>query len=84
VSPSRDDLAQLAGRLGARARELAAARYRTGAGSAGPGPAPGAESGDLTIADIPMTFEASEMKGRVGYDQDGMVTGLFMLRPDEI
>src|SRR5215475_2527101 len=36
MNPGRDDLAQLAGRLGAKARELAA-RYPTGAGSAGPG-----------------------------------------------
>jgi len=36
---SRDDLADLARRLGAKARDLAA-RYPTGAGSAGPVPAP--------------------------------------------
>ena len=31
-----------------------------------------------------MTFEASEMKGRVVYDQDGKVTGLFVLAKDAI
>jgi Protein of unknown function (DUF3887) len=41
-------------------------------------------AGDLTIVDIPMSFEASEMKGRVVYDQDGKVTGLFVLHPDAL
>ncbi len=41
-------------------------------------------AGDLTIVDIPMTFEASQMKGRVVYDADGKVAGLFVLRPDAI
>jgi len=41
-------------------------------------------AGDLTIVDIPMTFEASEMKGRVVYNADGKVAGLFVLRPDAI
>jgi hypothetical protein len=46
---------------------------------------PGArQAGDLTIVDIPMSFEASEMKGRVVYDQHGKVTGLFVLQPDAI
>jgi hypothetical protein len=43
VSPSQDDLAEVAARLGAKARELAA-RHPTGAGSAGPGSGP---AGDL-------------------------------------
>jgi hypothetical protein len=34
--------------------------------------------------DIPMSFEASDMKGRVVFDQDGKVTGLFVLSPDAI
>jgi hypothetical protein len=42
------------------------------------------QAGDLTIVDIPMTFEASEMKGRVVYDQQGKVAGLFVLSPDAI
>jgi hypothetical protein len=42
------------------------------------------QAGDLTIVEIPMWFEASEMKGRVVYDKDGKVTGLFVLRPDAL
>jgi hypothetical protein len=42
------------------------------------------QAGDLTIVDIPMSFEAGEMKGRVVYDRDGKVTGLFVLQPDAI
>lgn len=42
------------------------------------------QAGDLTIVDIPLTFEASQMKGRVVYDRQGKVAGLFVLRPDAI
>jgi hypothetical protein len=42
------------------------------------------QAADLTIVDIPMSFEAGEMKGRVVYDEDGRVTGLFVLRPDAL
>lgn len=42
------------------------------------------QAGDLTIVEIPLTFEASEMKGRVVYDRQGKVAGLFVLRPDAI
>jgi hypothetical protein len=63
----RDAWAQLAG--------LAGAYEQMGQASA-------RQAGDLTIVDIPMSFEASEMKGRVVYDQDGNVTGLFVLFPD--
>ena len=48
------------------------------------GEAAARQAGNLTIVDIPMTFEASEMKGRVVYDQDGKVTGLFVLQKDAI
>jgi Protein of unknown function (DUF3887) len=41
-------------------------------------------AGDLTVVDIPMTFEASEMKGRVVYNAGGEVAGLFVLKPDAI
>jgi hypothetical protein len=41
-------------------------------------------AGNLTIVDIPMMFEAGEMKGRVVYDKDGKVTGLFVLQKDAI
>jgi len=40
------------------------------------------QAGDLTIVDVPMTFEAREMKGRVVYDASGKVAGLFVLTPD--
>jgi hypothetical protein len=42
------------------------------------------QAGDLTIVDIPMTFEAGEMKGRVVYDKDAKVTGLFVLQPEAL
>jgi hypothetical protein len=42
------------------------------------------QAGDLTIVDIPMSFEASEMKGRVVYDKDGKVAGLFVLKLDAL
>ena len=38
--------------------------------------------GDYTVVDIPMEFEASEMKGRVAFNTDGQVSGLFILNPD--
>lgn len=38
--------------------------------------------GDYTVVDIPLTFEAGEMKGRVAFNADGQVAGLFVLRPD--
>jgi hypothetical protein len=65
----RDAWAQLAGLVGAYERM---------------GEAGARQAGDLTIVDIPMWFEAGEMKGRVVYDQDGKVTGLFVLRPDAL
>ena len=42
------------------------------------------QAGDLTIVDIPLTFEASDMKGRVVYDRQGKVAGLFVLTPDAL
>jgi hypothetical protein len=42
------------------------------------------QAGDLTVVDIPMTFEAGEMKGRVVYDKDAKVTGLFVLQPEAL
>jgi hypothetical protein len=38
--------------------------------------------GDYTVVDIPMEFEASEMKGRVAFNAEGQVSGLFILNPD--
>ncbi len=45
----------------------------------GMGEAVARQTGDLTIVDIPMTFEAGEMKGRVVYDKQSKVAGLFVL-----
>ena len=47
----------------------------------GMGEAMARQTGDLTVVDIPMTFEAGEMKGRVVYDKQGKVAGLFVLPP---
>lgn len=38
--------------------------------------------GDYTVVDIPLSFEAGEMKGRVAYNGDGQVAGLFVLIPE--
>lgn len=38
-------------------------------------------AGDVTIADVPLFFEAGERVGRVSYDRDGRVAGLFFLPP---
>jgi Protein of unknown function (DUF3887) len=38
--------------------------------------------GDYTVVDVPMEFEASEMKGRVAFNTGGQVSGLFILNPD--
>jgi hypothetical protein len=45
----------------------------------GMGEAAARQAGDQTIVDIPMTFESGEMKGRVVYDKQGSVAGLFVL-----
>ena len=50
----------------------------------GMGEAAARQAGDLTIVDIPMTFESGEMKGRVVYDKQGKVAGLFVLPPGSI
>lgn len=42
------------------------------------------QAGDLTIVEIPLSFEAGEMKGRVVYDTGGKVAGLFILEPDAL
>jgi hypothetical protein len=38
--------------------------------------------GDHTMVNVPLTFEAGEMKGRVSFEADGKVAGLFVLHPD--
>jgi hypothetical protein len=42
------------------------------------------QAGDLSIVEIPLTFEAGEMKARVVYDAVGKVAGLFILEPDAL
>jgi hypothetical protein len=38
--------------------------------------------GDLTVVDVPMSFEAADMIGRISYHPDGRVAGLFVLRAE--
>ena len=38
--------------------------------------------GDHTVVDIPLRYEAGEMKARVTFDSDEKVAGLFILPPD--
>jgi Protein of unknown function (DUF3887) len=38
--------------------------------------------GDLTLVDIPLRYEAGDMKARVAFDADEKVAGLFILMPD--
>jgi hypothetical protein len=37
------------------------------------------QAGDYTLVDVPLYFEAGERMGRVTYDRDGRVAGLFFL-----
>jgi hypothetical protein len=37
--------------------------------------------GGYTVVDVPLEFEAGSMKGRVAYDGEGRVAGLFVLTP---
>lgn len=38
--------------------------------------------GDHTVVDIPLRYEAGEMKARVAFDLDEKVAGLFILAPE--
>ena len=38
--------------------------------------------GDHTVVDIPLRYEAGEMKARVAFDTDEKVAGLFILTPE--
>ena len=38
--------------------------------------------GDHTVVDIPLRYEASDMKARVAFDTDEKVAGLFILAPE--
>jgi Protein of unknown function (DUF3887) len=37
------------------------------------------QAGDYTVVDVPLFFEAAERVGRISYDRDGRVAGLFFL-----
>jgi hypothetical protein len=38
--------------------------------------------GDNTVVDIPLRYEAGDMKARVAFDSDERVAGLFILQPE--
>ena len=38
--------------------------------------------GDHTVVDLPLCYEAGDMKARVSFDQDEKVAGLFILAPN--
>jgi hypothetical protein len=38
--------------------------------------------GDHTVVDLPLHYEAGDMKARVAFDQDEKVAGLFLLTPE--
>jgi hypothetical protein len=38
--------------------------------------------GDHTVVDIPLRYEAGDMKARVAFDADEKVAGLFILPPE--
>ena len=38
--------------------------------------------GDLTVADVPLRYEAGDMKARVAFDSDEKVAGFFILTPE--
>jgi hypothetical protein len=38
--------------------------------------------GGYTVVDIPLTFAAGQMKGRVAYNAEGQVSGLFIVTPE--
>ncbi|HEV2636839.1 MAG TPA: DUF3887 domain-containing protein [Actinocrinis sp.] len=40
--------------------------------------------GTYTVVDVPLAFEAGEMNGRVSYDRDGRISGLFVLLPQAV
>jgi hypothetical protein len=40
------------------------------------------QKGDYTVVDVPLGFRDGQMTGRVVYDSEGKVSGLFVLMPD--
>ena len=39
------------------------------------------QRGDITVVDVPVEFEAGSLKGRISFDSDGAVAGLFLVNP---
>jgi hypothetical protein len=39
------------------------------------------QAGDYTVVDVPLSFEAGERTGRVSFNREGKVSGLFFLPP---
>jgi hypothetical protein len=37
------------------------------------------QAGDYAVVDVPLYFEAGERTGRISYDREGRVAGLFFL-----
>jgi hypothetical protein len=40
------------------------------------------QNGDYTVVDVPLSFTNGQMTGRVIYDSEGKICGLFVLMPD--
>ncbi|MBJ7904372.1 hypothetical protein IF655_13790 [Streptomyces sp. DSM 110735] len=40
--------------------------------------------GDHTAVDVPLRYEAGDMKARVAFDDDEKVAGLFILPPEAL
>jgi hypothetical protein len=38
--------------------------------------------GDFTVVDVPLSFEAGELVGRISFDADGRISGLLFLNPE--
>ena len=38
--------------------------------------------GDHTVVDVPLHYEAGDMKARVAFDTDEKVAGIFILAPE--
>lgn len=39
--------------------------------------------GDYTVVEVPLSFEAGQMTGRISYTSAGQVAGLYILRPED-
>ncbi len=73
---------EMASRLDARRLAAAWAQMAGLVGAyEGMGRAHAYQAGDVTVVDVSLSFEAGDVTGRVSYDRDGRVVGLFLL-PD--